>query len=49
MVSVKEGLELLRKIEELQRKEVAALKAVVEILIEKSIFTRDEYVAKVKR
>lgn len=40
---------LLRQIEETQRKEVAALKAMVELLIEKRVFSRDEYLAKVKR
>ncbi|HYO59733.1 hypothetical protein [Archangium sp.] len=42
-------VELLRGVEEVQRKEVAALKAMVELLIEKGVFTRDEYLAKVKR
>jgi Type II secretion system (T2SS), protein E, N-terminal domain len=42
-------VELLRSVEEVQRKEVAALKAMVELLIEKGIFTRDEYLSKVKR
>jgi hypothetical protein len=41
--------ELLRTVEELQRKEVAALKAMVELLIEKGVFTRDEYLAKIRR
>ncbi len=41
--------ELLKAVEEVQRKEVAALKAMVELLIEKGIFTREEYLAKVKR
>ncbi len=41
--------ELLRTVEEVQRKEVAALKAMVELLIEKGVFTRDEYLARVKR
>ncbi|SEM08622.1 Type II secretion system (T2SS), protein E, N-terminal domain [Stigmatella aurantiaca] len=41
--------ELLKTVEEVQRKEVAALKAMVELLIEKGIFTREEYIAKVKR
>jgi hypothetical protein len=53
MPSVRGGngspVELLRSVEEVQRKEVAALKAMVELLIEKGIFTRDEYLAKVKR
>lgn len=42
-------LEVLGSVEEAQRKEVAALKAMVELLIEKGVFTRDEYLAKVKR
>ena len=41
--------ELLKTVEEVQRKEVAALKAMVELLIEKGVFTREEYLAKVKR
>jgi Type II secretion system (T2SS), protein E, N-terminal domain len=41
--------ELLKTVEEVQRKEVAALRAMVELLIEKGIFTREEYLAKVKR
>lgn len=41
--------ELLRTVEEVQRKEVSALKAMVELLIEKGVFTRDEYLARVKR
>jgi type II secretion system (T2SS) protein E len=49
--SVKPGnpSELLKTVEEVQRKEVAALKAMVELLIEKGVFTREEYLAKVKR
>jgi hypothetical protein len=50
--SVRSGaspVEMLRGVEEVQRKEVAALKAMVELLIEKGVFTRDEYLAKVKR
>lgn len=43
------ALELLRSIEEVQRKEVSALKAMVELMIEKGVFTRDEYLAKVRR
>jgi hypothetical protein len=43
------ALELLRAVEEVQRKEVAALKAMVELMIEKGVFTRDEYLAKVRR
>jgi hypothetical protein len=41
--------DLLRNVEEVQRKEVAALKAMVELLIEKGIFSREEYLAKVRR
>lgn len=51
--SVKSGggspTELLKAVEEVQRKEVAALKAMVELLIEKGVFSREEYLAKVKR
>jgi hypothetical protein len=42
-------VETLRTLEEIQRREVAALKAVVELLIEKGVFTRDEYLAKVRQ
>ena len=41
--------DLLLLVEETQRKEVAALKAMVELMIEKGVFTRDEYLSKVKR
>lgn len=41
--------ETLRVIEEAQRKEVTALKGMVELMIEKGVFTREEYLAKVKR
>ncbi len=41
--------EMLRMVEEAQRKEVAALKGMVELMIEKGVFTREEYLAKVKR
>ncbi|HLK99299.1 MAG TPA: hypothetical protein VK539_01900 [Myxococcaceae bacterium] len=51
--SVKSGggspAELLKAVEEVQRKEVAAIKAMVELLIEKGVFSREEYLAKVKR
>lgn len=47
--STKSPAEQLKAIEDAQRKEVGALKAMVELLIEKGIFTRDEYLAKVKR
>jgi hypothetical protein len=47
--SVDDPREALRSVEEVQRREVAVLKAMVELLIEKGVFSRDEYVAKVKR
>jgi hypothetical protein len=43
------AVEVLRGVEETQRRSVAALKAMVELLIEKGIFSRDEYLARVKR
>lgn len=39
----------VQAIEDVQRKEVAALKSMVELLIQKGVFTREEYLAKVKR
>jgi hypothetical protein len=48
-LSGKSPTELLNAIEAAQRKEVGALKAMVELLIEKGVFTREEYLAKVKR
>jgi hypothetical protein len=48
-LSGKTPAEMLKAIEDVQRKEVGALKAMVELLIEKGVFTRDEYLAKVKR
>lgn len=42
-------MELLRAIEDVQRREVAALKAMVELLIDKGVFSREEYLAKVQR
>lgn len=47
--SGKTAIEMLTAIEAAQRKEVAAIKAMVEMLIEKGVFTREEYLAKVKR
>src|SRR5512138_3404081 len=41
--------EVLRGVEETERRSVAALKAMVELLIEKGVFSRDEYLARVKR
>jgi Type II secretion system (T2SS), protein E, N-terminal domain len=43
------AVEVLRGVEETQRRSVAALKAMVELLIEKGVFSRDEYIARVKR
>jgi hypothetical protein len=43
------AVEALRGVEETQRRSVAALKAMVELLIEKGVFSRDEYLARVKR
>jgi hypothetical protein len=40
---------LLSQVEEAQRREVQVLKAVVELLIEKGVITRDEYIARVRR
>ncbi len=47
--SGKSPSDMLRAIEDAQRKEVTALKGMVELLIEKGVFTREEYLAKVKR
>ncbi len=41
--------ESLARLEDNQRKEVTALKAMVEVLIEKGVFTREEYLAKVRK
>ena len=46
---VPSAVEVLRGVEETQRRSVAALKAMVELLIEKRVFSRDEYLARVKR
>src|SRR5438105_4596700 len=43
------AVEALRGAEETQRRSVAALKAMVELLIEKGVFSRDEYLSRVKR
>jgi hypothetical protein len=43
------AVEVLRSVEETQRRSVAALKAMVELLIEKGVFSRDEYLSRVKR
>lgn len=39
----------MRVIEEAQRKQVAVLRAVVDLLIEKGVFTREEYLAKLRK
>lgn len=43
------AVDVLRGVEETQRRSVAALRAMVELLIEKGVFSRDEYLARVKR
>src|ERR1700730_11206986 len=43
------AVEVLRGVKETQRRSVAALKAMVELLIEKGVFSRDESLARVKR
>jgi hypothetical protein len=40
---------VLQSVEEMQHRSVAALKAMVELLIEKGVFSREEYLARVKR
>jgi Type II secretion system (T2SS), protein E, N-terminal domain len=41
--------DVLRGLEDTQRRAVAVLKAMVELLIEKGVFSREEYLARVKR
>jgi hypothetical protein len=41
--------EQLASVEDAQRREIAALKSMVELLIEKGVFTREEYLARLKR
>ena len=41
--------EMINAVEAAQRREVVALKAMVEMLIEKGVFTREEYLARLKR
>ncbi len=43
------AVDVLRGVEETQRRSVSALKAMVELLIEKGVFSRDEYLSRVKR
>jgi len=40
---------ILLRLEDGQRKEVAALRAMVELLIERGVFSRDEYLARIRR
>jgi len=40
---------VLSELEETQRREVAALRAMVELLIERGVFSREEYLARVRR
>ena len=42
-------ISILEKVERTQRKEVQILKALVELLIERGVFTRDEYLGKVSK
>jgi len=44
-----EPLTLLKNVEEAQRRQIATLKALVETLIQKGVFTREEYLSKLKR
>jgi hypothetical protein len=44
-----QALQTLKTLEDAQKKELAALKAIVDLMLEKGVFTRDEYLAKVKR
>lgn len=41
--------ELLRSMEDVQHREITALRAMVELLIDKGVFSREEYLARVKR
>lgn len=41
--------ELLKRLEEGQRQEVAALRAMVELLIERGVFSREDYLARVRK
>ncbi|MBS2024066.1 MAG: general secretion pathway protein GspE [Deltaproteobacteria bacterium] len=43
------AVDVLRGVEETQRRSVAAMRAMVELLIEKGVFSRDEYLSRVKR
>lgn len=41
--------QIVRSLQEIQHKDVGALKALVELMIEKGVFSREEYLAKVRR
>ena len=43
------AVQILQQVEETQRREISAIKTLVDLLIEKGVFTRDEYLAKIKR
>lgn len=47
--SSRDPIEILKQVEKNQRTEVQVLKAIVELLIERGVFSRDEYLAKVSR
>lgn len=44
-----QALQVLKTLEDAQKKELSALKAIVDLMLEKGVFTREEYLAKVKR
>lgn len=44
-----EAMETLKAVETFQRKQAEALKAMIELLIQRGVFTREEYAAKLKR
>ncbi len=48
-VAAADPSQLLDALEQVQRKEVSVLKAMVELLVEKGVFTREEYLARIKR
>ena len=43
------ALNLLTRFEEIQKREVATVRALVELLIERGYFTKEEYLAKMRR
>ena len=48
-LSAADPAQAVQALEDVQRKEVAVLRTMVELLIQKGVFTREEYLAKVKR